>query len=313
MIDTQQYKDQYTGDGATVEWDFTKPYNRPQDINVFVIERSTGEKTQIGSTYFTAVETTAGDAKVVRITYPLLGGTPLSSDYDILLQRITPITQIESSQNVFFKSSDVEDIADKLTMIAQENRGLAASDSAGLIQIATQAEVDEGANDSKAVTPKTLKTKIDNDLSEKQDKLTAGTGITITDNVISSTSSGVPWGNITGTLSEQEDLKTVLDAKQSVDNLVTAIGPSSTNAEYPSAKCVYDAISQSGGGTPTLTWYAGNTGTTLTIADTSTSSLVKIYKNGILLQPTDDYSISGTTLTLVTALIATDKITTEIY
>lgn len=67
------------------------------------------------------------------------------------------------------------------------------------------------------------------------------------------------------------------------------------------------------GGAPTLTWYTGNTGTTVTIADTSSATLVKIYKNGILLEPTEDYSISGTTLTLVTALVSTDKITTEIF
>ena len=70
-----------------------------------------------------------------------------------------------------------------------------------------------------------------------------------------------------------------------------------------------------GGGAPTLTWYTGNTGTTLTIVDTSSATLVKVYKNGILLQPGsgNDYIISGTTLTLETALIASDKITLEVF
>ena len=62
----------------------------------------------------------------------------------------------------------------------------------------------------------------------------------------------------------------------------------------------------------TLTWYTGKTGTTVTISNTSSASLVKIYKNGLLLQPTEDYTISGTTLTLTTPLVATDKITTEV-
>lgn len=70
---------------------------------------------------------------------------------------------------------------------------------------------------------------------------------------------------------------------------------------------------QVGASAPTLTWYTGNTGTTVTIADTSSADLVKVYKNGILLEPTADYSISGTTLTLVTALVGTDKITTEVF
>ena len=64
---------------------------------------------------------------------------------------------------------------------------------------------------------------------------------------------------------------------------------------------------------PTLTWYTNVTGTTVTISDTSSADLVKIYKNGLLLQPTEDYTISGTTLTLVTALVSTDKITVEVF
>lgn len=68
-----------------------------------------------------------------------------------------------------------------------------------------------------------------------------------------------------------------------------------------------------GGGAPTLTWYTGATGTTVTVSDTTGATLVKVYKNGLLLQPTEDYTISGTTLTLVTALVATDKITTEVF
>lgn len=68
-----------------------------------------------------------------------------------------------------------------------------------------------------------------------------------------------------------------------------------------------------GGSIPTLMIYTGNTGTTITITDTSSSPLVKVYKNGVLLQAIQDYTISGTTLTLTTALEATDKITTEVF
>lgn len=69
-----------------------------------------------------------------------------------------------------------------------------------------------------------------------------------------------------------------------------------------------------GAGAPTLTWYTVSTaGNTLTIADTSSAQLVKVYKNGLLLQPTEDYSISGTTLTTVTAMVVGDKITTEAF
>lgn len=91
-------------------------------------------------------------------------------------------------------------------------------------------------------------------------------------------------------------------------------------------KCVSDisdpetyswaAVSVQAGGSgsvPTLTWYTVSTaGNTLTIADTSSAQLVKVYKNGLLLQPTEDYTISGTTLTTVGALVVGDKITTEV-
>lgn len=69
-----------------------------------------------------------------------------------------------------------------------------------------------------------------------------------------------------------------------------------------------------GASAPTLTWYTVSTaGNTLTIADTSSAQLVKVYKNGLLLQPTEDYSISGTTLTTVTAMVVGDKITMEVF
>ena len=52
---------------------------------------------------------------------------------------------------------------------------------------------------------------ISDELQNKQNKLTAGTGINITNDVISATGGGgVSWGNITGTLSNQTDLNNIL-------------------------------------------------------------------------------------------------------
>ena len=53
-------------------------------------------------------------------------------------------------------------------------------------------------------------------LSTKQDVLTAGTGIDITNNVISNTQTSANWGNITGTLSNQTDLQNALNAKSKI-------------------------------------------------------------------------------------------------
>lgn len=58
-------------------------------------------------------------------------------------------------------------------------------------------------------------------LSNKQNILIAGEGITIVDNVISSTQSNVQWGNITGSLNNQTDLKNVLDSKANISDIPT--------------------------------------------------------------------------------------------
>lgn len=50
------------------------------------------------------------------------------------------------------------------------------------------------------------------------------------------------WGSITGTLANQTDLATALAGKQATSNLVTSLSSSSTDAQYPSAKCVYDIV-----------------------------------------------------------------------
>ena len=53
-------------------------------------------------------------------------------------------------------------------------------------------------------------------LNAKQDVLKAGTGIDITNNIISNTQTSAEWGNIQGTISNQTDLQTALNAKQNV-------------------------------------------------------------------------------------------------
>ena len=69
---------------------------------------------------------------------------------------------------------------------------------------------------------------------------TAGSGIDITNGVISNTQTSANWGNITGTLSDQTDLNTALSGKEDKTNKVTSLSNTSTDTEYPSAKAVYD-------------------------------------------------------------------------
>ena len=68
----------------------------------------------------------------------------------------------------------------------------------GGIGVSVPTKVSDLSNDSGFVNQQELDT--------KQDKLTAGNGISIQNNIISSTGSSVKWGNITGSISEQTDL-----------------------------------------------------------------------------------------------------------
>lgn len=115
--------------------------------------------------------------------------------------------------------------------------------------------------------------------------------------------------NTTYIVTDEDDSKFL-----TVDSVLSA------SSENPvQNKVIYQALQDilnnipSGGGAPTLYWYTGITGSTVTVASTSGATLVKVYKNGLLLQPTEDYSLSGTTLTMVSALVSTDKITLEVF
>ena len=61
---------------------------------------------------------------------------------------------------------------------------------------------------------------VENSLSDlyanKQDTLTAGEGIDITNNVISNTQTSAEWGNIEGEIENQIDLQRALNGKQNV-------------------------------------------------------------------------------------------------
>lgn len=62
-----------------------------------------------------------------------------------------------------------------------------------------------------------------------------------------------------------------------------------------------------GSATATINFFEGTTGTTLD-TQLTLGNAVMVFKNGVLLQPTEDYTISSSTITFVTALEETDKI-----
>lgn len=64
--------------------------------------------------------------------------------------------------------------------------------------------------------------------------------------------------------------------------------------------------------TPATYWYTGNTGTTITIVDTTDADCVEVFRNGILQRQGVAYTVSGTTLTLTDAVEATDEIAVKV-
>lgn len=159
-----------------------------------------------------------------------------------------------------------------------------------------------------------------------------GFSISIGNGSNASSTNGIAIGNLTKTEYDRENCIAIGYKAQSLGNNTYQIGPGTAlvdntlnvafnsrqnytlltgDGKIPKERLPDDI--GGGGGAPTLKWYKNNTGSTVTIDDISSSSLVKVYKNGVLLEPTEDYTISGTTLTLTTELISTDKITTEVF
>lgn len=68
--------------------------------------------------------------------------------------------------------------------------------------------------------------------SSKQDVLTAGEGIDITDNVITNTRTSAEWGNIEGDITDQEDLQAVLEEKANISDIPTAVSELENDMDY---------------------------------------------------------------------------------
>ena len=71
---------------------------------------------------------------------------------------------------------------------------------------------------------------------------TAGSGIDITNNVISNTQTSAQWGNITGTLSDQTDLQTALNAKANTSSVPTKVSQLTNDSGYTTFSGSYNDL-----------------------------------------------------------------------
>lgn len=111
MIENTTTSIVYNADGINRTWDIPFTYLEANDVELYVKDATTGEYSRIVSGYSVVED---------KLTYPISPVAPLAENTKVLLIRNTDKTQEESSIVHKFASSDVERMADKLTIVAQE-------------------------------------------------------------------------------------------------------------------------------------------------------------------------------------------------
>lgn len=229
-ISNQVTKRIYQGNNTTREWEIDFPLIAPADLKVYVTSPD-GTETLLSTGYTL-------NASATVLTYPTVasGLAPLATGWTITLVRATPLTQeIDLIRQGDLDAEVLEQGYDKLTLLLQEMREVlsrsikfpvsssaSATDTESFLR--KLLEVESAAQSAFAVWGNLTGTLSDQTdlktaLDAKQNKLTAGTGLSISGDVISNTQTSAVWGNVTGTLSSQTDLQTALNAKQ---NTLTA-------------------------------------------------------------------------------------------
>lgn len=112
MIENTSTKILYSTDGTNKVFDIPFDFINNEDVVLSVKLPTDADFTKITENYLV-------NKAMATVTYPV-SGNALVADSSVLIERNTPITQLESSAKLHFTSSDVERGLDKITMIAQE-------------------------------------------------------------------------------------------------------------------------------------------------------------------------------------------------
>lgn len=72
-------------------------------------------------------------------------------------------------------------------------------------------------------------------------------------------------------------------------------------------------VNQVVAGVPVIHWYTGKTGESFEAAFIANAQLVKVYRDGKLLEPEIDYIINDTTIVFTTPLISDDTVAVEAF
>lgn len=112
MIENTSTKILYSTDGTNKVFDIPFDFINNEDVVLSVKLPTDTDFTKITENYLV-------NKAMATVTYPV-SGNALVADSSVLIERNTPVTQLESSAELHFTSSDVERGLDKITMIAQE-------------------------------------------------------------------------------------------------------------------------------------------------------------------------------------------------
>ena len=112
MNENNSTKILYSADGTNKVFNIPFEFINNEDVVLSVKLPTDTDFTKITENYLV-------NKAMATITYPV-SGNALVADSSVLIERNTPVTQLESSAKLHFTSSDVERGLDKITMIAQE-------------------------------------------------------------------------------------------------------------------------------------------------------------------------------------------------
>ena len=180
MIENTSTKILYSTDGTNKVFDIPFDFINNEDVVISVKLPTDTDFTKITENYLV-------NKAMATVTYPV-SGNALVADSSVLIERNTPVTQLESSAKLHFTSSDVERGLDKITMIAQEIKNNADG-------YATDIKTLRKDNDDLGDQVHNIEAKIPQAASASNQLVDNATMINYVDNAVAGTGTGTGGGS----------------------------------------------------------------------------------------------------------------------
>ena len=169
MIENTSTKILYSTDGTNKVFDIPFDFINNEDVVLSFKLPTDTDFTKITENYLV-------NKAMATVTYPV-SGNALVADSSVLIERNTPVTQLESSAKLHFTSSDVERGLDKITMIAQEIKN--NTDDLGAQVHNIEAKIPQAASTSnQLVDNATMTNYVDNAVAGSGAGTGGGSGLT---------------------------------------------------------------------------------------------------------------------------------------